>query len=409
MKRRAFNIAVALVLTVALVSLLAGPASAVITGGEREVSLTRAIPAIVSISVSPSVIDFGQVWPSDCSSVPGGDRTITISNTGNCDVTITTSIVDEDPGRLYTNSLTLDGVQATSYIAVMPVNEALQPVAQVCVPADYRLGMKPGTIIFWAEAIDEPPTCTIVSPPPLATVSGTITIQVEAADDWDAPGSLSVLYGIDAAPSIPLTYNGITGYYEANWDTTTVGDGPHAVNASATDSAAQTTPAAPVSVEVDNIDEPPVVEITSPLADEGFYAGDQVLIQAHCTDDWGIVVAAYAIDSLDPGDFTPMNYQSGTPTDCIYSVNWDTTGAAPGPHVIYVSAQDTAAQAGLDSVSVIIANISGVTGEVNCDILPFATVELYKEGLPIDSTTSDENGNYSIAIPEPGDYDVAMS
>ncbi len=28
--------------------------------------------------------------------------------------------------------------------------------------------------------IDEPPTSTIVSPPPLATLSGTVTIEVEA-------------------------------------------------------------------------------------------------------------------------------------------------------------------------------------------------------------------------------------
>ena len=63
-----------------------------------------------------------------------------------------------------------------------------------------------------------------------------------------ASGTLS-----DAAPSIPLAYNSATGYYEADWDTTTVNNGLRTINASATDSAAQTTGATPASVEVDNV------------------------------------------------------------------------------------------------------------------------------------------------------------
>ena len=51
----------------------------------------------------------------------------------------------------------------------------------------------------------------------------------------------------------------------------------------------------------------------------------------------------------------------------------------------------------------------GVTGEVNCDILPGVTVKLFKDGTLIGSDTSDENGNYSLPVPELGEYEVIAS
>ena len=53
--------------------------------------------------------------------------------------------------------------------------------------------------------------------------------------------------------------------------------------------------------------------------------------------------------------------------------------------------------------------ITGVTGEVNCDTLSEVTVELYKDETLIDSTTSGGDGNYSLPVPETGDYDVVAS
>jgi len=53
--------------------------------------------------------------------------------------------------------------------------------------------------------------------------------------------------------------------------------------------------------------------------------------------------------------------------------------------------------------------ITGVTGEVNCDTLSEVTVELYKDETLIDSTTSGGDGNYTLPVPELGDYEVVAS
>jgi hypothetical protein len=52
--------------------------------------------------------------------------------------------------------------------------------------------------------------------------------------------------------------------------------------------------------------------------------------------------------------------------------------------------------------------ISGLAGEVNCDILPFAYVELRQGATVIDSTTSDAAGNYMLEAFAPGTYDLII-
>jgi hypothetical protein len=52
--------------------------------------------------------------------------------------------------------------------------------------------------------------------------------------------------------------------------------------------------------------------------------------------------------------------------------------------------------------------ITGITGEVNCNILPFAAVELRQGTTVIGSTTSDAEGNYTLMAPSPGTYDVVV-
>jgi hypothetical protein len=53
-------------------------------------------------------------------------------------------------------------------------------------------------------------------------------------------------------------------------------------------------------------------------------------------------------------------------------------------------------------------SITGITGEVNCNILPFAYVELRQGATVIDSTTSDAEGNFLLTAPAPGTYDIVV-
>ena len=53
--------------------------------------------------------------------------------------------------------------------------------------------------------------------------------------------------------------------------------------------------------------------------------------------------------------------------------------------------------------------ITGTTGEVNCDTLPETTVEAYQGVELKGSTVSDGSGNYTLSVPETGDYDIVAS
>jgi PKD repeat protein len=66
---------------------------------------------------------------------------------------------------------------------------------------------------------------------------------------------------VDGGAWQPATYNSISGYYEASWNTTGVGDGSHMINARATDSGGETS-ADSNAVTVDNVNDPPVASFT---------------------------------------------------------------------------------------------------------------------------------------------------
>ncbi|WP_435344835.1 Ig-like domain-containing protein [Haloarchaeobius sp. HRN-SO-5] len=107
------------------------------------------------------------------------------------------------------------------------------------------------------------PSCSIASPSDGATVSGTTTVQVSAADSEDAVDSLTVEVAIDGGTWQPATYDSTSGYYEYDWDTTGVSDGDHTIDARATDSAGATTNASQVTVTVDNVASAPTVDSLS--------------------------------------------------------------------------------------------------------------------------------------------------
>jgi len=82
----------------------------------------------------------------------------------------------------------------------------------------------------------DPPTASIVAPLAGSTVSGAELIQIDAADDSDALGSLTVEWNIDGGTWQPTLFNGASSYYEATGATTTSSNGPVTLNARAIDS-----------------------------------------------------------------------------------------------------------------------------------------------------------------------------
>jgi hypothetical protein len=168
-----------------------------------------------------------------------------------------------------------------------------------------------------------PPVVSLTSPDTGAILTGTVPIEASASDNLGLAGVELQLDGIPLAPEIAA------GPYTLNWDTTMASDGAHVLSAVARDSAGHLTTSAGVNVTVDNT--PPTVSIISPLA--GATVSGIVPVVANATDLVGVAGVQFKLDGTDLGT------EASTPP---YSVNWDTTSAPDGVHLLSAVARDTA-------------------------------------------------------------------
>ena len=140
---------------------------------------------------------------------------------------------------------------------------------------------------------NDAPSCSTVDPSDGDTVSGTVTVQVDAADSEDDDTTLDVEVSIDGGTYQTASYNSTSGYYEYDWDTTAVSDGDHTVDARATDSDGATTDAAQVTVTVDNTAGAPTVDALS-LSEVETDDGD-----AEFDADWQVSDGDGDLDTVD--------------------------------------------------------------------------------------------------------------
>lgn len=242
-----------------------------------------------------------------------------------------------------------------------------------------------------APPADAPPVVDIVSPADGATLSGSVSIQVSASDDKGVDG---VEYKIDTGSYQPMTYNPITLYWEATWDSTAVVDGSHTIIARATDTIGQTSTDS-ITVNVDNVDNPPTVEIISPT--DGATVSGAITVKASTSDDKGVSKVDFYIDDvlLATDDTSP------------YECSWDTTTAGDGSHSIKATATDTAKQTASDTNAVTVDNTppAQVTG------LTVNTVSSSELGLFWDANTETDLDHYSVyrSTTSGGPYDLIAS
>jgi hypothetical protein len=114
---------------------------------QAQVSLTANIVPAISIEVSPTSIDFGNLAPGYTSDA----RTITIENKGGMPIKVTTEATDQAQG-LFVSGLKLDDGPWSSFNTTVNVNDGREVQAKLAVPLNYAgVGQKAGTLIFWAE------------------------------------------------------------------------------------------------------------------------------------------------------------------------------------------------------------------------------------------------------------------
>lgn len=196
--------------------------------------------------------------------------------------------------------------------------------------------------VFLGPVPNPPPTVSITAPLPNAELRGTVSLKATASDD--GPVSKVEFYcdGVLIGPGTQGTEG-----WSLEWNSATVAEGSHTLTAKAYDSANQVTQSAPVSVAVNNIDDPPTVVITSPAA--GQTVKGTVTVTAIATDDGSVTSVQFLADG------TPVA-TDGNPADG-WSFAWDTTAISDGSHTLTAVATDDLAKTTISTpVTVTVAN-----------------------------------------------------
>jgi len=172
---------------------------------------------------------------------------------------------------------------------------------------------------------NSPPTISISSPAPGATVAGTVTVSASATDNVSVAWVQFKLDGRNLGARVTVAP------YTLSWTTTTTTNGAHTLTAVARDAAGNTATSAAVSLTVANDTTPPTVSITAPAA--GATVAGPVTVSASATDNVGVVGVQFKLDGANLG---------AEVTAAPYSVLWTSTLATSGAHSLTAVARDAA-------------------------------------------------------------------
>ncbi|MBX3698324.1 MAG: PHB depolymerase family esterase [Dokdonella sp.] len=183
---------------------------------------------------------------------------------------------------------------------------------------------------FWGlDNLDStPPSASIGAPANGATVSGTVTIVANAADNVTVDRVEFLIDGnlVASDTSSPYTYA---------WNTAAAANGSHVLQVRAVDTAGNTTTSSSISVTVSggvSDTTPPSVSLTFPAA--GASLSGTVTLSATASDNVGVSSVAFLLDGNEIG-----SGGQGSPSG-PWTLDWNTTGQTGGNHVLSVRAND---------------------------------------------------------------------
>jgi serine protease len=144
------------------------------------------------------------------------------------------------------------------------IRQVIRDTANPAFSSECGYGLIDATLALETVATgDHPPVVSLVSPPAGAMVHGDVTVRISASDSEDATGTLEVEWSRNGGPWETVPYVSGAGDYEVGWNTTLEGeDSTVTLRARATDSIGQVTEATPLSVVVNNDNQPPKAAFT---------------------------------------------------------------------------------------------------------------------------------------------------
>jgi hypothetical protein len=213
-----------------------------------------------------------------------------------------------------------------------------------------------------------PPTASLTAPANGATVSGTVTVSANAADDVGVAGVQFKLDGNN------LSAEDTSSPYSISWDATAATNGSHTLTAVARDAAGNTTASTAVNVTVTGgitpDTTPPAVSLTAP-ANGATVSGSSVSVAANASDNIGVIGVQFKLDGSSLGS---------EDTTSPYGVTWNATQVSNGSHTLTAVARDAAGNT-TTSTSITVT----VTGG-SSTVLGNQTVETLADGLTAGQT-----------------------
>lgn len=223
------------------------------------------------------------------------------------------------------------------------------------------------------------PTLSINSPAPGATLSGIVTVALDAADNYGLAeinifGNANTLGRLTTAP------------WSLSWNTQNMSDGPVRLRVEARDLAGNlTTREINVTIANGTPDHtPPTVAFTSPGNDTT--VSGNVTVTASASDNEGVSSVQFSLDgvALQPPD-----------TAAPYSFSWNTAGVSDGTHVLSAVATDTAGNA---------STRVAITVHVNNAAPPGVDTPWFDDAIPAGASSGGNGGdgwNWVTSNPAP--------
>lgn len=172
------------------------------------------------------------------------------------------------------------------------------------------------------------PTVSVTAPGNGSTVSGTVAISATASDNTGVTGVWFTVNGTAVGAE------DTSAPYQISVNSATIGNGSHTIRAVARDAAGNVSTSAPVVVTVSNSapdTTAPTVELTAPS--QGASASGTIAVAAVASDNVAVTSVQFTLNGINLGS---------ADTAAPYSINWNTTGAASGTHMLRAIARDAA-------------------------------------------------------------------